>query len=53
MHGHSTDALFIRGRTQDRNPGKPSRWRSKSTGRSKSTVDLSLRKIFEEMLEVW
>jgi hypothetical protein len=36
MDGHSTDALFVRGRTQDRNPGKPSGGRSKSTGRSKS-----------------
>jgi hypothetical protein len=24
MDSHSTDALFVRGRTQDRNPGKPS-----------------------------
>jgi hypothetical protein len=24
MDGHNTDALFVRGRTQDRNPGKPS-----------------------------
>jgi hypothetical protein len=36
MDGHSTNALFLRGCTQDRNPGKPSGWRSKSTGRSKS-----------------
>jgi hypothetical protein len=36
MDGHSTDALFLRGHTQDRNSSKPSRWRSKSTGRSKS-----------------
>jgi hypothetical protein len=36
MDGHNTYALFIRGRTQDRNPSKPSGWRSKSTGRSKS-----------------
>jgi hypothetical protein len=43
MDGHSTDALFVRGRTQDRNPGKPSGWRSKSTGRSKSPGK-SLRK---------
>jgi hypothetical protein len=35
-NGHSTDALFVRGRTHDRNPGKSSRGRSKSTGRSKS-----------------
>jgi hypothetical protein len=43
MDGHSTDALFVRGRTQDRNPGKPSGWRSKSIGRSKSPGK-SLRK---------
>jgi hypothetical protein len=36
MHSYSIDALFVRGHTQDRNPGNPSRWRSKSTGRSKS-----------------
>jgi hypothetical protein len=36
MDGHNTDVLFVRGRTQDRNPSKPSGWRSKSTGRSKS-----------------
>jgi hypothetical protein len=36
MDGHSTDALFVRGRTQDRNPGKSSRGRPKSIGRSKS-----------------
>jgi hypothetical protein len=36
MDGHNTDSLFVRGRTQDRNPGKPSGWRSKSTSRSKS-----------------
>jgi hypothetical protein len=36
MDSHSTDALFVRGRTQDKNPGKPSGGRSKSTGRSKS-----------------
>jgi hypothetical protein len=36
MYGHNTDALFVRGRTQDRNPSKPLGWRSKSTGRSKS-----------------
>jgi hypothetical protein len=24
MDGHSTDALFVRGRTQDKNLGKPS-----------------------------
>ena len=43
MDGHSTDALFVRGRPQERNPGKPSGWRSKSTGRSKSPGK-SLRK---------
>jgi hypothetical protein len=43
MDGHNTDSLFVRGRTQDRNPGKPSGWRSKSTGRSKSPGK-SLRK---------
>jgi hypothetical protein len=36
MDSHSTNALFVRGRTQDRNFGKPSGWRSKSIGRSKS-----------------
>jgi hypothetical protein len=36
MDSQSTDALFVRGRTQDRNPGKSSGGRSKSTGRSKS-----------------
>jgi hypothetical protein len=36
MDGHNTDDLFVRGGTQDRNPGKPSGWRSKSTGRYKS-----------------
>jgi hypothetical protein len=36
MDGHNTYALFVRGHTQDRNPGKSSRGRSKSTGRSKS-----------------
>jgi hypothetical protein len=41
--GHSTDALFVRGHTEDRNPGKPSRGRSKYTGRSKSPGK-SLRK---------
>jgi hypothetical protein len=24
MDGHNIDALFFRGRTQDKNPGKPS-----------------------------
>jgi hypothetical protein len=36
MDGHNTHALFVRGHTQDRNPGKPLGWRSKCTGRSKS-----------------
>jgi hypothetical protein len=36
MDGHSIDALFVRGRTQDKNYGKPLGWRSKSTGISKS-----------------
>jgi hypothetical protein len=43
MDSHSTDVLFIRGRTQDKNLGKPSGGRSKSTGRSKSPGK-SLRK---------
>jgi hypothetical protein len=46
MDSHSTDALFVRGRTQDRNPGKPSGGRSKSTGRSKSPGK-SLRKCWK------
>jgi hypothetical protein len=46
MDGHNTDALFVRGRTQDRNPGKPSGWRSKYTGRSKSPGK-SLRKCWK------
>jgi hypothetical protein len=36
MDGHSINALFVRGCTQDRNPSKPSGWRSKSTRRSES-----------------
>jgi hypothetical protein len=36
MDGHSTYSLFVRGRTQERNPGESSRGRSKSTTRSKS-----------------
>jgi hypothetical protein len=36
MDGHNTDALIVRGCTQDRNPSKPSGWSSKSRGRSKS-----------------
>jgi hypothetical protein len=34
MDGHITDSLFVRGRTQDRNPHKLSGWRSKSPGKS-------------------
>jgi hypothetical protein len=36
MEGQSTDALFARGRSQERNRSKSSSWRSKSKGRSKS-----------------
>jgi hypothetical protein len=36
MDGHNTNALFVRGCTQDRNPSKPLGWRSKYIGRSKS-----------------
>jgi hypothetical protein len=46
MDGHNTDDLFVRGRTQDMNPGKPSRGRSKSIGRSKSPGK-SLRKCWK------
>jgi hypothetical protein len=46
MDGHSTNALFVRGRTQDRNPSKPLGWRSKSMGRSKSPGK-SLRKFWK------
>jgi hypothetical protein len=46
MDSHSTYALFVRGRTQDRNPSKPSGWRSKSTGKSKS-LGKSLRKCWK------
>jgi hypothetical protein len=46
MDGHNTDALFVRGNTQERNPGNPSGWRSKSTGRSKSPGK-SLRKCWK------
>jgi hypothetical protein len=46
MDGHSIDDLFVRGRTQDMNPYNPSRWRSKSTGRSKSPRK-SLRKCWK------
>jgi hypothetical protein len=43
MDSQSTNALFVRGHTQDRNLGKSSGGRSKSTGRSKSPGK-SLRK---------
>ena len=43
MDSHSIDALFVSGRTRDRNPGKTLGWRSKSTSRSKSP-EKSLRK---------
>jgi hypothetical protein len=46
MDGHSTDDLFVRGCTQDINPSKSSRGRSKSTGRSKSPGK-SLRKCWK------
>ena len=46
MDGHSTDALFVRGHPQERNLGKPSGWRSKSIGRSKSPRK-SLRKCWK------
>jgi hypothetical protein len=46
MDGHSTDDLFVRGRTQNRNPSKPLGWRFKSTGRSKSPGK-SLRKCWK------
>ena len=36
MDGHNIDALFLRGHTEERNLGRPSGWRSKSIGRSKS-----------------
>jgi hypothetical protein len=36
MDGHNTDALFLRGYTQDRNLGRTLGWKSKSIGRSKS-----------------
>jgi hypothetical protein len=36
MDSHSTDALFVRGHTQDKIPGKPLWGISKSIGRSKS-----------------
>jgi hypothetical protein len=46
MDGHNTYALFVRGHAQDRNPSKPSGWRSKYTGRSKS-LGKSLRKCWK------
>jgi hypothetical protein len=46
MDGHNTKTLFVRGHTQDRNPGKPSGWRSKYTGKSKSPGK-SLRKCWK------
>jgi hypothetical protein len=46
MDGHITDTLFVRGHSQDRNPGKPSGWRSKSIGRFKSP-EKSLRKCWK------
>jgi hypothetical protein len=46
MDGHSTDVVFVRGCTQDRNPGKSSVGRSKSTDRSKSPRK-SLRKCWK------
>ena len=46
MDGHNTDALFGRGRTQDRNPGKSLGGRLKSIGRSKSPRK-SLRKCWK------
>ena len=46
MDGHSIDSLFVRGCTQDRNPGKSSGGRSKCTGRSKS-LGKSLRKCWK------
>ena len=36
MDGHNTDALFVRGRTQDKNPGNSLGWISKFIDRSKS-----------------
>jgi hypothetical protein len=40
MEGHSTNALFARGRSQERNRSKSSSGRSKSKGRSKSPEKL-------------
>jgi hypothetical protein len=46
MDGHNTNALFVRGHTQDKIPGNPLGWRYKSTGRSKS-LGKSLRKCWK------
>ena len=46
MDIHSTYALFVRGHTQDRNPGKSLGGRSRSKGRSKSPK-ISLRKCWK------
>jgi hypothetical protein len=46
MDSQSTDDLFVRGPTQDKNPGKSSGGRSKSKGRSKS-LGKSLRKCWK------
>jgi hypothetical protein len=46
MDSHNTYALFVIGRTQDKNPSKTSRGRSKSTSRSKSPGK-SLRKYWK------
>jgi hypothetical protein len=46
MDGHSTYDLFVRGHTQDKNPGKSLGGRSKSIGRSKSPGK-SLRKCWK------
>jgi hypothetical protein len=46
MDNHSTDALFVRGHTEDKNPGKPLGERPKSTGRYKSPGK-SLRKCWK------
>ena len=46
MDSHNTNSLFVRDRTQDKNPSKPLGGRSKSTGRSKSQ-EKSLRKYWK------
>jgi hypothetical protein len=46
VDGHITDALFVRGGTQDMNPGKSSGEISKSIGRSKS-LGKSFRKCWK------